>query len=59
MAEQNAEILEILIRQVGQDADVNSVLGKTLGVFGHAERGQPVCDRGHHLPPLGVCAMQA
>jgi hypothetical protein len=37
IAQNDAKPLQVLIRQLGQDADVNPVLDKTLGVFGHSE----------------------
>ena len=59
MPERDAEILQILIGQMWEYRDINLVLGKALGVLGQAERGQPLRDRGHHLPPLCLCATQA
>jgi hypothetical protein len=50
MPEWNTDVLEILIGEMAQDADVvDPVIGKALGVLGHAERGQPLRDRGHQL----------
>jgi hypothetical protein len=31
-----------LIRQIGEDAEIDRVLGKALSVLGHAERFKPV-----------------
>jgi hypothetical protein len=59
MPERDAKLFEVLIGQVAKDGDVDVVFSKTLRVLGHAERGQPLRGRGHHLPPLGVCATQA
>jgi len=41
----------VLIRQVGENGEINVVLGKAFGILGHAERCQPLCDRGYHLVP--------
>jgi hypothetical protein len=35
--EGDAELFEMLIGQVGENREVNAVLGKALGVLGHAE----------------------
>ena len=56
MPEQDAYVLEVLIGQMTQCREVDSVLGKALGVLGHAERSQPLRDRGHDLPPGGCTA---
>jgi hypothetical protein len=37
MPEQDTDLLEILICEVGQDTQVNAILGEALGVLGHAE----------------------
>jgi len=51
MTERNTNVLEVLIGQITQDAYVvDTVIGKALGVLGHAERIQPLRDRGHLLP---------
>ena len=42
MAEQDADLLKVLVGQVAKDRDIDSVLGKTLGVLGHAEVFEPV-----------------
>jgi hypothetical protein len=49
MAEQDAQLLEVLICQFGENVDLDSVLCKALRVLGHAERYQPLPDRGHRL----------
>jgi hypothetical protein len=36
--------LEVLISQMAQYRDINSVLGKALGVLGHAKFFEPVCN---------------
>jgi hypothetical protein len=50
MAEKDSDVLEVLIRQIGENAEVNPILGKTLRVLGHAELIEPVCNRLHHSP---------
>ena len=50
MAEQDADLLKVLIGQVAEDRDINSVLGKTLGVLGHAEVFEPVRNLLHRGP---------
>ena len=42
MAEQDANVLEVLIGQMGECRDINPVLSKTLGVLGHAELLEPI-----------------
>ena len=37
MPERDTQVLEMLVGQVGENGDVNVVLGKALGVLGHAE----------------------
>ena len=39
--------LEVLISQMAQYRDINSVLGKALGVLGHAKFFEPVCNLLH------------
>ncbi len=38
MPEQNAEILEVLLRQIADDREVNGVIGEPLGVLTQADR---------------------
>jgi hypothetical protein len=38
----NAEFLEVLICQVGQNGGVDVILGKALRVLGHAELFEPL-----------------
>ena len=57
MAEDDTEVFQILIRQIGQDAEIDSVLGKTLGVLGHAEFFEPVCNLLHRRPPTDLIPM--
>src|SRR5262245_2133735 len=59
MSEQNAEVLEILLRQIADDREVNGVVGEALGVLGQAELFEPVRDLLHrdsasYSPPLIV-----
>ena len=51
MPEQHADILEVLIGQVGEDGKVNVVLGKALRVLGHAEFFEPVRNLLHCAAP--------
>jgi hypothetical protein len=56
MAEQDTEVFQILVYQVGENADVDPVLDKTVDVLGQAERRQPLRDRGHDLGPRRIPA---
>src|SRR5262245_43308916 len=47
MPEQNTEVLEILLRQIADDREVNGVVGEALGVLGQAELFEPVRDLLH------------
>ena len=38
MPKQNAEILEVLLRQIADDREVNGVIGEPLGVLTQADR---------------------
>src|SRR5215469_9733481 len=49
MAERDAKLFQIPIRQMMQDGNVDIVLDKALGILGQTERGQPLRDRGHLL----------
>jgi hypothetical protein len=42
MAEQDADLLKVLVGQVSKDGDIDSILGKALGVLGHAELFEPL-----------------
>ena len=42
MPEQDADVLEVLIGQMAEYRDIDLVLGKALGVLGHAELFEPV-----------------
>ena len=50
MPKQDAEFLQVLIRQLRQNTEVDRVIGKTLGVLGHAELFEPVSDLLHRRP---------
>jgi len=53
MTERDAEVLEILVRQIAESADLKVVLNKALRVLGHAELFQPVYNSlpcGHQGP---------
>jgi hypothetical protein len=49
MADGHAKPIKILIRQLSEDIKIDVVFGKALAVLGHAERCQPLCNRGHRL----------
>ncbi len=53
IAEQDADLLKVLVGQVAKDRDIDSVLGKTLGVLGHAEVFEPVRNLLHCGAPSG------
>jgi hypothetical protein len=38
MPQQNAEVLEVLLRQIADDREVNGVVGEALGVLTQADR---------------------
>jgi uncharacterized protein YqeY len=47
IAQDDAEILEVLVSQLAQDRQIDPILHKTLGIFGHSERFEPLRDLGH------------
>ncbi|WP_245329325.1 hypothetical protein [Bradyrhizobium centrolobii] len=47
MAEQNSELVEILIHQLGKNADVDPILGKTLCVLPKPQILKPLRDLLH------------
>ena len=53
MPKRDTEFFEVLIGQVGQDRGVDVVLGKALGVLGHAELFEPVGNLVHRGAPRG------
>ena len=44
--------LEILIRQVREDGEIDPILGKALRILGHAKLFQPVCNLLHAPPSI-------
>jgi hypothetical protein len=42
MPKQDPDVLEVLISQMGKSRDIDPVVGKALGVLGHAELIEPV-----------------
>ena len=58
MAEQDADVLKVLICQIAENRDIDPIFSKTLRVLGHAEFCEPVRNlrRCAHLPPPIVAA---
>jgi hypothetical protein len=54
MAEWNADVLQILIGQMGDYRNVNLILGKTRGVLTEVELLKPV----RNLLHLGTCTVE-
>ena len=56
MTEWDAESLQILIRQLWKNVDLNALFGKPLCVLGHAEFFEPVGNllHGGHRDPVGT-----
>ena len=50
MPKQNADLLEVLLRQVTEDRDINSILVKALGVLRKAKFLEPVRNLLHRPP---------
>ena len=50
MPEEDAEVLEVLFRQIRDDREVNGIFGKALGVLAQPDRRQPLCNAGHGKP---------
>jgi hypothetical protein len=50
MPEEDANILEVLISQMGKCRNTNPVFGKTLSVLGHAEPFEPLSNLLHWRP---------
>jgi hypothetical protein len=42
ITEDNPEVFQVLISQVAKNRKINAVLGKDLGVLGHAELFEPI-----------------
>src|SRR5262249_20332442 len=49
MPEQNAEVLEVLLRQIADDREVNGVVGEPLGVLTQADRFKPLGNAFHGI----------
>jgi hypothetical protein len=47
ITEQDSQLLQVLVREFGEDAEVNAIFGKALGVLGHAELLEPVRNLQH------------
>ena len=52
MPEQDADVLEVLIGQMAEYRDIDSVLGKALRILRHAELCEPVRNLLHAAPRL-------
>lgn len=50
MADNDAELFQVLIREIGQDAEVDAVVLEKSGVAAKTERGEPVTDLLHCSP---------
>src|SRR5262249_5813959 len=57
MPKQDAQTLKVLIGQMRECRNSYPVLGKTLGILGHAELFEPVRNLLHHGPPR--CAIRS
>jgi hypothetical protein len=53
IAEHNTKVLQILVCQISEDREINAVFDKTLSVFNHPKRCQPLRDC-EHDSPFGV-----
>jgi hypothetical protein len=47
MSEQDTELLQILISQISEDAEVDAVLVEKMGILAKAELGKPLSDLLH------------
>ena len=47
MPDRHAKPIEVLVRQLAENLDIDVVFGKALGVLGHAELFEPVCNLLH------------
>ena len=47
MPEQHADVLEVLISQMGKSCDTDPVFGKALRILRHAQLFEPVCNLLH------------
>ena len=50
ITEENAQLLQVMIGQIGQDREINAVFGKGLRVLGHAELLEPIRYQLHRGP---------
>src|SRR5271157_4098411 len=50
MTQRHPQLPEVLISQIAQNARIDIAFGKTLRILRHAERRQPIRDRGQELP---------
>ena len=51
MAERrNADLFEVLIRQISKDSEIDVILGKTFRVNGHAKLFEPIRNLLHRRP---------
>ena len=50
IAEDDAEFLQVLIREVAKDREIDAVFGKTPGIFRHAELLEPRRNLLHYAP---------
>ena len=58
--EQNAAVFEVLIGQMAEYRDIDPILGKALGVLGHAEFSEPVRNLLHRgAPPTNLAVFRA
>jgi hypothetical protein len=53
MTERHPNVLEVLIREIGQDGKADVVLGKSLRVLPETELLQPISDLLHRRPGSG------
>ena len=53
MPDGHAKPIEVLVRQLAENLDIDVVFGKALGVLGQAELFEPVCNLLHRRRPYG------
>ena len=55
MAEQDAQLLQILIRQIGEDAEIDRIIAKRLRVLLQTDPAEPTVDvQAQSFRPLSV-----
>ena len=59
MTERNPNVLEVLIRQIGQDGKADVVPGKSVGVLSETELLKPVSDLLHRGSAPGLSGSPA